>query len=154
MKGHAMKDANVRFYRPATGERRTLHIETTGAVIDITVGLTDKAGQPTTRIDITPDGELRGGDAQGRVWDLWQNGTLDCDGVAAVVLRPDLRYNDAAIAAEAAAEAREGGVRHEYWSLVTTGDPDESDLELIAGLIEQGNTEGPYESDHADDRED
>lgn len=135
-----MTDANVRFYAPDSGEVRTLHIETTGAVVNITVGLVDRDGQPVTRVDVTPDGEARGGDARGRFWNL----VHDSAGAVSVVLRPDPRYDDAAEARARAEQSRSGGVKHEYWSLVTTGEADGGDLEHIAGLIEAGNTEGPY----------
>lgn len=139
-----MTDANVRFYAPDSGEVRTLHIETTGAVVNITVGLTDSAGQPVTRIDIVPDGDMEGGDKHGRVWDLWQNGTLDCDGVARLVKRPDLRYDDAAEAEARKAEAAKGDPTGEYFSVVTTGPFDEDAREHVAALIMAGNDEGEY----------
>ncbi len=47
---------------------RTFHIEIDGAVVNITVGLTDNEGRLVSRVDVSPDDESRGGDEGGRVW--------------------------------------------------------------------------------------
>jgi len=58
----------VGFYS-VVGEPRTLHIETDGAIVNITVGLHDVDGRPVTRVDTLPDDESRGGDEHGRIWE-------------------------------------------------------------------------------------
>jgi hypothetical protein len=55
--------------------RDLLHIETPGAIVNICVGLTDRRGRAVIRVDVLPDDEARGGDAQGRVWRLVGSGT-------------------------------------------------------------------------------
>lgn len=47
---------------------QVLHIETDGAIVNITVGLTDADGNPVTRIDISPDDETRSPDPEGYYW--------------------------------------------------------------------------------------
>lgn len=53
-----------------TAREKLLHIETDGAVVNIRVGLQDREGREVTSIEILPDDESRGGDGEGRVWDL------------------------------------------------------------------------------------
>jgi hypothetical protein len=36
--------------------------------VNITVGLTDAHGRAVTRVDVSPEDETRGGDAEGRIW--------------------------------------------------------------------------------------
>lgn len=50
-----------------------LHIEIPGAVVNIHVNLRDREGHEVNRIDILPDNEHRGGDAEGRMWDVDSN---------------------------------------------------------------------------------
>ena len=50
-----------------------LHVEAPGAVINVWVNLTRRDGREVTRVEIIPDGESRGGDEQGRVWDVEHN---------------------------------------------------------------------------------
>jgi hypothetical protein len=50
-----------------------LHIEIPGAVVNIRVNLHDHEGREVTRIDILPDNEHRGGDPEGRMWDVDSN---------------------------------------------------------------------------------
>lgn len=47
---------------------KMFHIEVDGAVINIEVGLTEGGGLLVTRVDVTPDDEMRGGDGSGRYW--------------------------------------------------------------------------------------
>lgn len=48
--------------------REAMHIEVDGAVVNITVGLTDEYGRRVTSVMINPDDESRGGDGEGRMW--------------------------------------------------------------------------------------
>ena len=50
-----------------------LHIEIPGAVVNIRVNLRDNDGREVNHIEIIPDDEKRGGDGQGRVWDVDSN---------------------------------------------------------------------------------
>lgn len=59
-------DRRERFYD--RGRVRTMHIETDGAIVNITVGLYDNEGRKVTRVDVLPDDESRGGDAEGYIW--------------------------------------------------------------------------------------
>lgn len=61
---------------------KLLHVEAEGVTVNIQVGLVDYEGRQVTRIDVLPDGESRGGDASGYVWDF-------VDG-ARVVRRPKI----------------------------------------------------------------
>lgn len=59
----------IEYYSRGKGPTvRMLHIETEGAVVNITVGLRDEHGRKVTRVDVNPDDETRGGDGQGDVW--------------------------------------------------------------------------------------
>lgn len=49
---------------------KLLHIEADGCIINIQVGLHDRAGQQVTSVEIIPDDESRGGDGEGRRWHL------------------------------------------------------------------------------------
>lgn len=49
---------------------KLLHIETDGCIVNIRVGLTNTEGQRVTSIEILPDGEGRGGDGEGGIWQL------------------------------------------------------------------------------------
>jgi hypothetical protein len=57
----------IEFY---AGDERdnTLHIETDGCIVNIRVGLHDTEGRKVTRVDVSPEDESRGGDADGRIW--------------------------------------------------------------------------------------
>lgn len=60
---------NTSFYADTRNPQpKTFHIETDGAMVNITVGLTDSEGRAVTRVDVSPDDETRGGDAEGRIW--------------------------------------------------------------------------------------
>jgi len=50
-----------------------LHIEIPGAVVNIRVNLHDREGREVNHIEIIPDSASRGGDGQGRVWDVDSN---------------------------------------------------------------------------------
>lgn len=65
---------------------KVMRIETDGAVVDITVGLTDDQGNLVTRVDISTSDDTRNGDAAGRTWDL-----VDGASFARIVRRPDPR---------------------------------------------------------------
>lgn len=56
------------FYAGKSGKTKTFHIETDGAIVNITVGLADREGHLITRVDVTPDDASRGGDGNGRMW--------------------------------------------------------------------------------------
>ncbi len=58
----------VTFYASRRQSANQLHIETDGAVVNIEVGLHDAGGRLVTRVDVSPDGESRGGDGLGRFW--------------------------------------------------------------------------------------
>lgn len=47
---------------------RLLHVEADGCIVNIHVGLTDLKGRHVTRVDVIPDDERRGGDADGFIW--------------------------------------------------------------------------------------
>lgn len=55
------------FYAVKRGPR-TFHIETDGAIVNITVGLVDREGHLITRVEVIPDDASRGGDGKGRMW--------------------------------------------------------------------------------------
>jgi hypothetical protein len=57
------------FYAKGNRSGDVMHIETDGCVVNITVGLHDEQGRAITRVDVTPDGENRGGDGEGNVWE-------------------------------------------------------------------------------------
>jgi hypothetical protein len=57
------------FYAEGNRSGDEMRIETDGCVVSITVGLTDERGRPMTRVDVVPDGESRGGDGGGNIWD-------------------------------------------------------------------------------------
>jgi hypothetical protein len=60
---------SIEYYSRGRGPKvRTLHIETEGAVINVTVGLTDSHGRKVTRVEVSPDDESRGGDGEGFQW--------------------------------------------------------------------------------------
>jgi hypothetical protein len=50
-----------------------LHIEIPGAIVNIYVNLHDNQGREVTLVDILPDNEHRGGDEDGRMWDVDSN---------------------------------------------------------------------------------
>lgn len=56
------------FYAARKPRPKMFHVEVDGAIVNITVGLTDDEGHLITRVDVIPDGPLRGGDGQGRMW--------------------------------------------------------------------------------------
>ena len=58
----------IRFYAGRNRSGNVLHVETDGAVINVSVGLEDAAGRQVTTISISPDDESRGGDGSGRTW--------------------------------------------------------------------------------------
>ncbi len=59
----------IDYYSRGRGPKvRTLHIETEGAIVNVTVGLTDSEGRAVPRVDGLPDDETRGGDGEGRIW--------------------------------------------------------------------------------------
>lgn len=62
---HVTKRTN--FYT-RNGMPRTFHIETSGCIVNITVGLLDDHGHEVTRVDVLPEDESRGGDGYGRYW--------------------------------------------------------------------------------------
>lgn len=110
----------VRFY-PDQGSPATLHIELPGGIVNIRVGLTDADGRQVNAIEILPSDESRGGDGTGRVWHLADDGYRLIRQAAAEDTDPT----------PATDEANSGG----QWSLVTTIDPTDDDLEIIAGQI-------------------
>ena len=58
----------ISFYHKTNRSGNLLHIETDGCIVNIQVGLHDVDGRQVTRITISPDDNLRGGDGEGRVW--------------------------------------------------------------------------------------
>lgn len=50
-----------------------LHIEVPGGIVNIRVNLRDDQGREVTRVDILPENEHRGGDIEGRMWDVNSN---------------------------------------------------------------------------------
>lgn len=60
----------ARFYAARTRRKpKIFHIETDGAIINITVGLTEAdTGRYVTYVEVLPDGKNRGGDHEGYVW--------------------------------------------------------------------------------------
>jgi len=77
----AAVDRRAEFYAGNRGPR-TFHIETDGCIVNITVGLRADDGREVTRVDVLPDDETRGGDAEGRCW-------RQADGDARVIRDPD-----------------------------------------------------------------
>lgn len=71
------------FYAKGNRSGNLLHIETDGCIVNIHVGLTNLRGQQVTRVDVIPDGKSRGGDGQGRVWEIHPD---DGNGVSRVVM--------------------------------------------------------------------
>jgi hypothetical protein len=59
------------FYTKGGGVK-TFHIETDGAIVNITVGLETRNGRRVTRVDVIPDDESCGGDEEGRIWRIPQ----------------------------------------------------------------------------------
>lgn len=57
------------FYAEGNRSGNVMHIETDGCTVNITVGLTDERGRTVTRVDVVPDGESRGGDGGGNIWE-------------------------------------------------------------------------------------
>ncbi len=118
----------VRFYGNSS-EDRALKIETDGAVVHVHAGLVNAVGNAVTRVDVTPDGEERGGDADGRVWRIVESGP----GVVRVVRDPapvDIR-----------GRADGGG----HWSLVfSTGEPTDLERALIGSQIAGGAINGSF----------
>lgn len=84
------------FQEDAHAEPKTLHIETEGAVVNITVGLTDDEGRTVTRIAANVDDESRGGDGQGRIWTVADANEHGLRLVAHPAHRPDDRSDDTA----------------------------------------------------------
>ena len=152
---HTMTDTEVRYHAPPTGEVRTLRILTTGAVVDIMVGLTNDEGQPVTRVDVIPDGEVRGGDEHGRVWEFVDNGATTGNGVTRVTRRPDPRHDDVAEGQARKEQWLSGEASDEYFSLVTTKVQPLSpgEREHIAMLIMGGTTGGEFVSGYDPDGE-
>lgn len=60
----------ITFYAKTNRSDDLLHIETDGCVVNIHVGLTTSEGRAVTRIDVLPDGKNRGGDNEGRTWEI------------------------------------------------------------------------------------
>lgn len=58
----------IGFYAATNRSGNLLHIETDGAVVNIQVGLHDADGRQVTSVRISPDGQNRGGDGEGRIW--------------------------------------------------------------------------------------
>jgi hypothetical protein len=127
--------------------------ETTGAVVDVMVGLTQDNGQPLLRVDVMPDGESRGGDAQGRIWEFVDDGATAPNGVIRLARRPDPRYDDVAEAKARREQALSGEATDEYFSLVTTKPMSPGEREHVAMRIMGGSTEGPFVSGYDADEE-
>lgn len=72
----------IRFYADSNRSENLLHIETDGCVVNIHVGLTNSDGQKITRVDVLPEDASRGGDGEGRIWEIDPD---DGVGVARVV---------------------------------------------------------------------
>jgi hypothetical protein len=62
------------FYESKRGAN-ILHIETEGCIVNIQVGLTDAEGRKVTSVRILPEDEERGGDGDGRIWRVADDGT-------------------------------------------------------------------------------
>jgi hypothetical protein len=75
----------VTFHAATSRSGNVLHIETDGCTVNIHVGLSDADGRAVTRVDVTPDNEARGGDQNGRTWDIHSE---DGSGVTRVVRAP------------------------------------------------------------------
>jgi hypothetical protein len=58
----------IEFYAGTNRSDDLLHIETDGCVVNIRVGLSDTDGHQVTNVQILPEDETRGGDADGRIW--------------------------------------------------------------------------------------
>jgi hypothetical protein len=50
-----------------------LHVEIPGGIVNIRVNLHDREGREVVNIEIIPDDQRRGGDGQGRIWDVDSN---------------------------------------------------------------------------------
>ena len=57
-------------FGPNNRSGNLLHIEVPGGIVNIRIGLHDVEGREVTSVEILPDGEDRGGDGEGRVWDM------------------------------------------------------------------------------------
>lgn len=119
----------VQFY-PDQGSPATLHIELPGAIVNIRVGLTDHDNHEVTAVEILPEDETRGGDAQGRVWRLAD------DGRRVVCQTPREPSTADTVGSES-----DDGIRG-HWSLVTTVEPDDDEADRIAEDIRTGDTHG------------
>jgi hypothetical protein len=65
---------SISFYAKSNRSGNLLHIETDGCIVNIQVGLSDADGHQVTSIRISPDDETRGGDGEGRIWQLAADG--------------------------------------------------------------------------------
>jgi hypothetical protein len=70
---------------------KILHIETDGCIVNIQVGLSDRAGRPVTNVSVTADGHNRGGDGQGRIWQAEVGPDADGEGVGIRVVMTEGR---------------------------------------------------------------
>ena len=75
------------FYAKTNRSGNLLHVETDGCVVNVYVGLTDAEGRQVTRVDVSADGESRGGDGQGRIW--LGNGSVGIDGGTVILTRQE-----------------------------------------------------------------
>lgn len=62
-----------------------LHVEVPGAIVNIWVNLARQDGREVTRVEVIADHARRGGDGQGRVWDVEYSG--GDDGTATMLVR-------------------------------------------------------------------
>lgn len=128
----------LRFY-PDEGAPALLHIELPGGIVNIRVGLTDAQGRAVNAIQISPDDETRGGDGQGRVWHLAEDGYRLIRDASPDDDEPDNEPSDD----EEQAERRPNG----HWSLITTVTPDADEFDDIAEQIRDGATHGDINRD-------
>lgn len=124
----------VRFY-PDSGDAEILHVEIPGAIVNIHVGLVDANGHPVSRVDISPEDETRGGDGQGHVWHLADDGRR-------IIRQTPLTPEETSTENTADAEDTDGNGIRGQWSLVTTTETDDDDIERIAEEMRDGATGG------------
>jgi hypothetical protein len=127
----------VRFY-PDQGGPATLHVELPGGIVNIRVGLTDADGAAVNAVEIIASDERRGGDGEGRVWHLADDGYR-----LVVVAGPEDTQQPNAVAEETGDdESGDEPAASGRWSLVTTVEPTDDETESIAEQIRYGSTHG------------
>lgn len=129
----------VQFY-PDQGSPAVLHVELPGGIVNIRVGLTDADGRAVNAVEILPSDESRGGDGTGRVWHLADDGRR-------LVRQARPEDTDTEPESDGEVEAGDEVDSGGRWSLVTTVEPTDDELEFIAeqvrGCITQGTIDRP-----------